>query len=208
MTAPVEPLLPAPVFAIAIALADEGVPVCAIARSIRHPSDEVRIALREAIDEGRIVEMPRDDWPPAMRRAERVPSGSQVHTDDQLATYCRRLFSLTQLEATVLVPLLKRDEASKQMLHAAIQSARAARAHADVEETDPKMVDVVVHKIRKKLKESQNRVGAVIEIKTLWAKGYFIERATRRVVFEMLDAYLSGQPATKGQADGQEPAVQ
>lgn len=193
--------LPEPVITIAIALADEGVPVAAIARSIKQPSEDVRLAIREAIDAGRIVEMPRDDWPPHLRRAERLPSNGQVHTDEQLAVYCRRMFSLTQLEATVLVPLLKRDEASKSSLHSAIQAGRSARCHASVEETDPKMVDVVICKMRKKLR------GHSIEIKTLWAKGYFIERATRRLVFEMLAAYLSGHPLKPETENGEGPEV-
>lgn len=204
MVAEVEPLIPEPFITIAVALADEGVPVAAIARSVKHPSEDVRAALREAIDMGRIVEMPRDDWPPHMRRAERLPSSGQTHTDEQLAGYCRRLFKLTRLEATVMVPLLKRDEASKASLHSAIQSARATRSPSSIDETDPKMVDVVICKMRKKLREHG------VEIKTLWAKGYFIERPMRRVVFEKLSAYISGTPEAQEQTgeEGERPADQ
>ena len=200
----IEPLIPEPFFSVAVALADEGVPVCAIARSVHISSDEVRSALREAISEGRIVEMPRDDWPPNLRRVDRLPGNGQTYTDEQLGTYCRRLFSLTELEATVFVPLVKRDEVSKTSLHASIQAGRAARAHAEVEETDPKMVDVVVHKLRKKLAPH----GVII--KTLWAKGYFMDRAQRRVVFDMLTAYLSGtyKPPGEEEGHGEEPTVQ
>lgn len=201
---PIEPLIPEPFFSVAVALADEGVPVAAIARSVHLPSDEVRSALREAISEGRIVEMPRDDWPPNLRRVDRLPGAGQTYTDEQLSTYCRRLFQLTALEATVLVPLVKRDEASKASLHAAIQAGRATRAHAEVEETDPKMVDVVIHKLRRKLSPHG------VEIKTLWAKGYFMDRTMRRLVFDMLNAYLSGQTTTPAaeQTDGEEPTIQ
>lgn len=198
---PVEPLLPVHVNIIVIALADEGVPIAAIARSVKHPSDEVRDALREAIYAGQIVEMPRDDWPPHVRRTDRVPSTGAALSDEQVIAACRRMFRLTKLEATVLFPLLKRDEASKVLLHQAIEAGRSG--HADADETDPKMVDVVICKTRKKLKEHG------IEIKTMWAKGYFIERAQRRLVYEKLAAYLGGQPipAATEKVDGEEPAV-
>lgn len=204
MSLPIEPLLPEPVNSIVIMLADEGVPVSAIARSVKVPSDEVRDVLHEALATGRLVEMPRSDWPPHMRRADRMPSTGLDINDDQLLAHCRRLFKLTQLEATVFIPLLKRDEASKQALHGAIEAGRAARAAASADETDPKMVDVVVHKLRRKLRPH------AIEIKTLWAKGYFMERPMRRLVYDKITAYLSGQVTISTETtagNGEEPEI-
>lgn len=205
MSLEVIPLIPEPLFSLAVAMADEGVPVRAIARVVKHPSDEVRAALEEAVIDGKIVEVPRDDWPPHARRMERIPSNGAAFTDAQLSVYCRRLFKLTELEATVLVPLLKRDEAPKASLHAAIQAGRAARAHAATDETDPKMVDVVVHKVRRKLKPFG------IEIMTMWAKGYFMERAARKLAYAKINEYLAGEPnpeAPEPDAHVEEPAVQ
>ena len=53
--------LPDPEAPIAVRLANEGVPVRAIARSLLHPSENVRLAIQEAIDVGTITSMPRDD---------------------------------------------------------------------------------------------------------------------------------------------------
>ena len=49
---------------LAARLADEGVPICAIARALKIPSDDVRETLQDALGEGVIVEYPREDWPP------------------------------------------------------------------------------------------------------------------------------------------------
>jgi hypothetical protein len=49
---------------VAIRLADEGVPLCAIARATRIPSDELREQLRAAQEDGRLISQPAHDWPP------------------------------------------------------------------------------------------------------------------------------------------------
>ena len=54
---------------IAVRLADEGVPLYAIARVLKSPAEYVREALYVAKGEGKILEMPREDWPPNSLRA-------------------------------------------------------------------------------------------------------------------------------------------
>jgi hypothetical protein len=49
---------------VAIALADEGVPLACIARATRIPSDELRDHLLEAREAGRLIDLPRHDWAP------------------------------------------------------------------------------------------------------------------------------------------------
>src|SRR3954465_15888923 len=61
-----------PAVDFAIRLADEGVPLRAIARATKIPSEELRTALEEARDDGRLIELPRDDWPPGFPRDQRA----------------------------------------------------------------------------------------------------------------------------------------
>jgi hypothetical protein len=57
---------------IAIRLADEGVPLRAIARACRIPSSELRAQLEAAHKDGRIVDLPKEDWPPYDVRSRRT----------------------------------------------------------------------------------------------------------------------------------------
>ena len=61
---------------IVVRLADEGIPVRAIARGVQVPSESIRDVLHLAIDLGQIVGMPRDDWPINVLRDNRSPTAS------------------------------------------------------------------------------------------------------------------------------------
>ena len=78
--------------------------------------------------------------------------------------------------------LLKREEADKETLHFVIETQRALRRTRpdSVETTDPKMVDVVICKLRKKLRP----LG--INIQTLWGHGYYIDSDGRDIVENIL----------------------
>ena len=56
---------------IAVKLADEGVPLRAIARATAIPSATLYEVLIEARTEGRLLALPRDDWPPGCPRDQR-----------------------------------------------------------------------------------------------------------------------------------------
>jgi transposase len=58
----------------AVRLAQEGVPVAAIARALCTPYEYVARALREALEAGDIAEMPASDWPVGQRREDRAPT--------------------------------------------------------------------------------------------------------------------------------------
>lgn len=196
--APVDEALPLTLTPIAIRLADEGIPVRCIARGLKQPSELVREALEEARQRGAITEMPRDDWPPTARKTDHVPTGhaaqkAEVAEEDMLLT-CIRVFKVTQLQSCVLGVLLRREEASKTTIHNAIENQRATRRHCqpvDLEETDPKLVDVVICLLRKRLKP----FGIVI--KTLWARGYCIERADRAKAMEIIKNHDNPPPAAE-----------
>lgn len=171
---PVEAARLIPAIDIAVALADEGVPVRAIARSVKIPGDDVYDILRQAIDEGKLIALPKDDWPPSGKKSARYQAENTIlsHDDDTLGMACSSYFKMTRLQAAVFVAMLRRPpEISKLQIHNAIE---ANRPNAD-EPTDLKMVDVVICHIRKKLKARD----ASFTIETIWGKGYSLVAASR-----------------------------
>jgi hypothetical protein len=169
--------------AIATRLADEGVPVRAIARCLKVPGEELYTALKEAIDEGVIVELPKDDWPPgSTRRNRNLLSGTPLDSDDALKFSCARVFKATRLETVVLSVLVRRNEATKQQIHHAIEQNRPGEG---AEETDVKMVDVVICKLRRKLKEYN------LKIDTVWGTGYLMPADDRARAIELLTAAVT-----------------
>lgn len=168
---------------VAIRMADEGIPVLAIARATHIPSDDIYQALRAAIARGSILEMPKDDWPPKSGRGGRAPTPNPLLQDEQqLRCACTRYFKATPLEAAMLSLMLKRDEVTKEQLHAVVENARPPGR----EITEIKIVDVMICKLRKKIKDFD------IEITTMWGVGYYIGRPFREHALGLL---LSKQEA-------------
>jgi hypothetical protein len=164
-----------------VRLALEGVPVRAIARALEQPSIDVRHLLEEALALGTIVQMPRDDWSPLLTREQRVPEYAKTGVDDALLILnVVRLFGVTQQQACLLLVLIKRREVTRKMLHAVIESRRP---HPKVE-TEPKIVDVVICKLRKKLEP----LG--LRIETVWSCGYFMSEEHRKTALAMLNTFL------------------
>lgn len=158
-------------------MADEGIPVRAIARTTRLSSDEVYEVLHAAIERGTILILPKDDWPVNNQRIERNPMlGTGLEDEDTLRTACARQFKTTKLESAMLALLMKRRETTKQQLHMVIEENRPDGRDA----TDPKMVDVIICKLRKKLKPFD------IEVGTLWGIGYLLEPAHRDATLALL----------------------
>jgi len=165
------------VAAVVVRLADEGIPVRAIARATSTPSEEIYEALRGAIAQGSIVEMPKDDWPPgASRSARTILTGTHLDTENELKCACVRYFKASPLEAAMLALMLKRNEVTKEQLHSVIEHSRPPGR----EQTEIKMVDVMICKLRKKLKEHE------VEIKTMWGLGYFISAMHREAAITRL----------------------
>lgn len=168
--------------AIAVRLAHERVPVRAIARTLRLPSEKIYELLRSAIEGAVIVEMPRDDWPTTAIAANRVQSET-LQDESALRIACIKAFKVTPQEAAVLAVLLRRDHVTKEQVHSIIESTRRLSAS---DATDLKQVDVVICKIRKKVK------AHYIVIETLWNTGFCISQAIRTHVTKLL---LNGQEA-------------
>ena len=171
---------------VVLRLANEEVPVNAIARAIQNPSDEVRETIEEAILYGKVLSMPRSDWHPLQRGNRQVTSD---FTDKEILFNCQRIFKLTHLHACFLAVLMKRNEVSKIQLHHIIESCRKQPQNR---ETDVKMVDVVLCHLRKRIKP----FGLVV--KTLHSSGYYMIPEMRKKTQDILLAYLNGD------TDGQE----
>lgn len=189
------PPLEQPYAVIASRLAIEGIPVRAIARGLARSSEDVRATLRYHIEIGTITEMPKDDWPPTGRRADRLPSFLKTTDESSLILSLQRIFKLTKLEASFMLVFLKRDEADKDTLHYVIETQRALRKSRPnhSETTDPKMVDVIICKLRGKFRPHK------VEICTLWGTGYYLTEASRTIIEDLLGSNFSaGAGAAQG----------
>ena len=181
-------------------LANEGIPVSVLARGLDTESGVIRETIQTAIDCGVVTEMPRDDWPPTARRSDRLPSQLAKEQEQDLLIACRKALDVTGLQANFLVVLLKREEADKDTLHHVIESQRATRRNQpdNPDTTDPKMVDVVICNLRKKLRPHWPPGHETI--KTLWGHGYYMDEADRKLALDKIHAAVQvtdGQPNPK-----------
>lgn len=182
---------------VAANLAHEGVPIRAIARALKQSTDAVREAINEAVSRGSIVSAPKEDWTATVSKDNRSPEllKPKVNEED-LTRSLKRMFKVTPLQAALLGVLLTKDQVSKDMLHQVIEARRKHKA----EETDPKMVDVVICNLRKKVKP----YGVLVV--TIWSCGYYMEPALRKKVLGLVMSYLAGDfdPASllQGAANG------
>lgn len=192
------PPIPEPLASVAARLANEGVPVRAIARCLLTPSEDVRLSLQEAIDVGTITAMPRDDWPPGVERGSRLPAFMIGRTEAHQVAACQKVFKITPLEAAFMMVLMKRDEADKATLHHVVETQRATRPNqpGDPDETDPKIVDVVICHLRRKIKPK------AIKIVTLWGHGYYLDAASRKIAEDLIaGAITNGWGAAENEDD-------
>jgi hypothetical protein len=188
--------LPLPLHDVATRAAVEGIPVAAIARVIGHSTERTYRTLKYHLQLGTICEMPRADWPPTARLADRTPSTRRTVSDGDIRFAAQKLFRLTNLEAAFLTTLLKAEHADKTTLHHVVEAMRFTRASqpSSMEVTDPKMVDVMICKLRRKLREVDNRFADAI--KTIWGLGYHIEPPMKALLMAAL--------VPQGEPDGKE----
>jgi DNA-binding winged helix-turn-helix (wHTH) protein len=174
---------------VIVNLANEAVPIAAISRSIEQSSDDVREILATAISLGEIIELPAPDWPPSARRQDRLNVLATREKIEAKVQTCQRVLKLTKLEASFFVVLLSHDEVSKDVLHHVIEAQRASRNN--ITTTDPKMVDVIICKLRKKLSDKG------VPICTIWGHGYYITNEAKAAAANLLIAgAAAGVPNT------------
>jgi DNA-binding winged helix-turn-helix (wHTH) protein len=189
---------------LAVRAANEGIPVCVIARVLARPLDEVYAVLRDECATGAIAVLPKADWPATARLADRLPAVQRTASDADIAFVCQSVFKLTKLEAAFLVVLLKQDRVEKEKLHHTIEQQRQQRAQQPItlETTDPKMVDVMICKLRKKLKNADEK----FVITTIWGGGYLIALDVKDLIFIRLDLTSSPHAASPKVPHAQAPA--
>lgn len=167
---------------VALALANEGVPLRVIARAIKQPAPSVRTAVTAAIDEGTLVEMPGDDWPPGVPRSKRGPvMGLLDISSDRYLLNLVYVFKVTKLHSRLLALLLNRAMVDNTAAHRILQTGKNRSTD---EESQEELVKVVICHLRKRLKPLD------IEIKTSWSCGYFMEPEMRRKALAYLDSRL------------------
>jgi DNA-binding winged helix-turn-helix (wHTH) protein len=164
----------------AVALADEGVPIKAIARALHTPSDKIRDWIEAALSNGKLLEVPRDDWPPHTRM-QRTPQFVKLLPEETRLFACMNLFKIPRTQAVLLLALLSRPYAPREYLHDALQHNRKSK-----EETSVKMIDVVLCNLRRKLRALN------IEIETIWGVGYRLPETSRDAVNNALEAHVRG----------------
>ncbi len=158
-----------------VRLADEGVPIAALARAFKMPFREADDAVRSAKERGEIAYLPSRDWPHGQVRyvpsnGGGAPAGfSLISLDEarEAVPYCLRL-SRSQVE--ILAALMSRDLATKNWLHNVLYG------HLVDGGADPKIIHVQICKMRKALAPFD------IAIITVWGGGYRLSVEDRNKV--------------------------
>jgi hypothetical protein len=165
--------------------ADEGIPVAAIARILATPFSAVEATLNTGIAVGAVLEMPRADWPPGSLKHKRLPAFMAVLSYADMMFLCRTKFRLTNLEAALVITLLRHERCDKTKLHNVVEQQRFARSSQphNLDSSDPKMVDVMICKLRKKLRGLDER----FVIETIWGGGYFVAPRVKDLAFALLE---------------------
>jgi DNA-binding response OmpR family regulator len=98
------------------------------------------------------------------------------NTESSLVATCSLLLNLTRAESRALVQLLKHEHVTREELHAAI-------AGDDDPVTVPKVVDVIVGRLRRKLTRRR------IKIVTIREQGFRLDPAARDRIRKILAEY-------------------
>lgn len=163
--------------------ANEGLPMAAIARVLSVPFADVELTLKEAVDDGRLVALPRADWPIGVRVQDHLPSAPRL-SKDQIELAASTVFHLTKLEAGFLGALLQYDHTEKEKLYGIAEQQRRTRQTRVLSDdpTDPRIVDVMICKLRKKLRT----YNPEFIIGTTWGRGYSIDPVVKKAMLDAL----------------------
>jgi DNA-binding response OmpR family regulator len=178
-----------------IRAADEGVPIQAIKRIFKMLVDTVNIRelLATAVRAGRLIGLPREDWPPKVATDARTPQHKVAECDDdEMVFNISRQMKFTRLESRIFLVLIRRGQASREQLHDAVE---ANRGYPD-ETTQEKIVDVVVCKLRKKLAPH----GLILS--TVHGQGYEMADAHREKAWQL----IKGEPTCQQEQSSTTPA--
>lgn len=166
-------MLGMPTVDFAVRLADEGVPLRAIARATRIPSADIRDALYEAQRDGRLLELPRDDWPPGFPRDQRALQLSRLMAGNRRALFIavQQVFSLQMAEVPLLLTMLQYEAMCKKR-----------------DDMTGRTVDVHICAMRKKLRPFG------VTIHTIWGYGYQMAVDQRRKAMDIILRHVTSAP--------------
>jgi hypothetical protein len=158
-------------------LADEGVPVRCIARVMNIPSADIYEQLDQALFEGRLIGVPRADWPSNGSRQDRAPELQRMTEigEKALLGAVSRVFRITITRARIVLALIRFPEVSNEFLHAAYNN-RDGR----IVENDIKIIDIQICDIRKRLQPFG------LQIETHWGFGKSMPAADRRQALTLI----------------------
>ena len=142
----------------------------------RIPSSDLREQLHEALSDGRLLELPTDDWPPGCPRDQRALQISRMVRENREALH------LVAMQLFGLHPE-RRPGAGEAVGDRATSAGkrciwRLSRTSDPV--SDIKIVDVAICSLRKRLE----KFG--IEIVTLWAYGFQLSSEHRRRAMDLI----------------------
>jgi DNA-binding response OmpR family regulator len=122
----------------------------------------------------------------ALRRQVAEARAENRRLRDELAPpgYVPAVFGLTPIEERAFKALLSREQWTKEALFTSIYLD-----HAEDDEPEIKIVDVIICKLRKKL------VPLKLEIDTYWCRGYRMSPANRARAAVLIDCALEDEAA-------------
>jgi DNA-binding winged helix-turn-helix (wHTH) protein len=174
---------------VVVRLADEGMPIRAIARSLQISSENIREVLGEAVRTGDLLAVPKDDWPAKVVRENRGPCALHYETidtvlrlydEEALILHIGYLFGLSPMQAIALLQFLRKSEVSRDRLHAVMDARRSSPGNI-------KIVDVVLWALRRKLKPFFDDQRVIVNV---MEQGYLMIPQYRKRATEILAEHL------------------
>jgi len=152
------------IVAIALALADEGVPLAAIARAVRVPAAQLRETFEAAVVTGDLTGLPRADWPPGFPRDQRALQLSRIIHENKrdFIVAVQQLLGITKVQINILLSLLQHPSFAKD----ATRTSNSLEVH--------------ISRLRRALAPYN------VQILTCWGYGYKLSTDDRRKILDLL----------------------
>jgi DNA-binding winged helix-turn-helix (wHTH) protein len=169
-----------PLESIAVRLADEGVPLRAIARATSTSSEAVREKLHAAKSAGQLFDLPQEDWPPGFPRDQRALQLSRMTSQNPGAVTLamQQVFSLTVTEVTLLMALIQNPNVAKDRL-----------------DMSDRTIDVHICHLRRQLALFH------INVRTLWGYGYQLSTESRKKVMDLILRHVEDKAQPQNDPD-------
>jgi len=159
---------------IVIRLANEGVPVQAIARATGWPFADLHAELQAAQQDGHLIAIPCVDWPAGYSRDEKLlyltrqmpPPGNRADLQDTI----RRVFGLSERPAQILLLLLQHPQVSRERI------AQMTGAAAGISNVSSVHVSHLRHKLQ--------RFGLAVQ--TMYGYGYRMLPEQQRKALDLI----------------------